>query len=58
MIAGEVVVLCDIEGFTYKEIADALDCPIGTVVSRLSWGAAAFVSRSMGFRAGQAAGTD
>jgi RNA polymerase sigma-70 factor (ECF subfamily) len=30
-----VVILCDIEGFTYDEIADFIDCPVGTVRSRL-----------------------
>ena len=30
-----VIILCDIEGFNYEEIADFIDCPIGTVRSRL-----------------------
>jgi RNA polymerase sigma-70 factor (ECF subfamily) len=31
----EIVMLRDIEGFTYQEIATVLDCPAGTVMSRL-----------------------
>jgi len=32
----EIVVLRDIEGFSYQEIATMLECPAGTVMSRLS----------------------
>jgi len=31
----EVIQLCDIEGFTYEEIANMVESPIGTVRSRL-----------------------
>ena len=34
-IYREIVVLRDIEGFSYQEIAALLECPAGTVMSRL-----------------------
>jgi RNA polymerase sigma-70 factor, ECF subfamily len=34
----EVIILCDVEEMTYKEIADALGVPVGTVMSRLHRG--------------------
>ena len=34
----EVILLCDVEEMTYKEIAAALEIPVGTVMSRLHRG--------------------
>ena len=31
----EIIVLRDLEGFSYQEIATMLSCPAGTVMSRL-----------------------
>ena len=33
-----VVLLADVEGFTYQEIANTVGCPVGTVMSRLHRG--------------------
>ena len=31
----QVLVLVDVEGLTYREVAEAMNCPMGTVMSRL-----------------------
>lgn len=43
-----VLVLVDVEGLTYREVAEAMGCPIGTVMSRLHRARRA-VAQRMGF---------
>lgn len=38
LVFREAVVLADLEGLSYREVAHVLDCPLGTVMSRLSRG--------------------
>ena len=45
------VILSDIEGFSYKEIADIMEVPIGTVMSRLHRGRKLLQTRLMDFAA-------
>ena len=45
------VLLADVEGFSYKEIAEMMDTPIGTVMSRLHRGRKALEKSLHGFAA-------
>jgi len=44
----EVVVLCDLQDASYEDAAAALDCPVGTVRSRLSRGRAMLAKKLRG----------
>jgi RNA polymerase sigma-70 factor (ECF subfamily) len=46
----EAVVLCDLQDVSYQDAAAALDCPVGTVRSRLNRGRA-ILAQKLGFRA-------
>ena len=48
----EVVLLCDVQEFSYKEIAEILAVPIGTVMSRLNRGRKMLASELADFAAG------
>ena len=48
LVYREAVVLFDLEGASYEEAAAALDCPVGTVRSRLSRGRAMLAQKLVG----------
>jgi RNA polymerase sigma-70 factor, ECF subfamily len=49
----DIILLCDVEELTYKEIAAALEIPLGTVMSRLHRGRAALREQIAATRAGE-----
>jgi RNA polymerase sigma-70 factor (ECF subfamily) len=58
---AEVVLLADVHDFTYKEIEETLDIPIGTVMSRVSRGRSllrSYLSRSQSQQARPIAAAD
>jgi len=49
----QVVTLVDLEGFSYAEVGEILEVPIGTVMSRLCRAREALRARLIEFAAGQ-----
>ena len=49
LVYREAVILADLEGLSYKEVADVLGCPVGTVMSRLSRGRGLLRTALVGF---------
>lgn len=52
----EVVVMCDLQDLSYEDAAGALDCPVGTVRSRLNRGRGMLAQKLKGRAARVAAG--
>ncbi len=52
------VILCDVEGLSYKEVADAMECPVGTVMSRIYRGRKLLKTALADFAAEQGMRTD
>jgi RNA polymerase sigma-70 factor (ECF subfamily) len=50
------VVLCDLEELSYKEIADVMECPVGTVMSRLHRGRKLLAAQLLKYAAAQGIG--
>jgi RNA polymerase sigma-70 factor (ECF subfamily) len=48
LVFREVIILCDLQDSSYEDTAAALDCPIGTVRSRLSRGRAMLARKLRG----------
>lgn len=53
----DIILLCDVEDLTYKEIAEVLGIPMGTVMSRLHRGRALLRQRLGSARAADSANT-
>jgi RNA polymerase sigma factor (sigma-70 family) len=48
----EIIVLRDLEGFSYKEIANIADLPLGTVMSRLARARDRLITRAAALQKG------